>query len=71
MLVVMFVLFVTIVLIAMGLEGKDRFSASERITADTAAERLYRSKVEGPTFFDGESEYYTEAMSRVKTMGGG
>ncbi len=71
MLVAMFVLFVAIVLIAMGLEGKDRFSASERITADTAAERLYRSKVEGQTFFDGESEYYTEAMSRVKTIGGG
>ncbi|MGY5875924.1 MAG: hypothetical protein RTU30_09275 [Candidatus Thorarchaeota archaeon] len=71
MLQIILVLIVTIVLIAIGLDGKDRFSASERITADTAAERLYRSKVEGGTFFDGESEYYTEAMSRVKTMGGG
>ncbi len=40
-------------------------------TKPTNAEKLYASKVYDASLFDGESEYYTEAMSRLRQYGGG
>ena len=36
----------------------------------TNAEKLYASKVYDTSFFDGESEDYAEAMSRLRQYGG-
>jgi len=37
----------------------------------TSSERLFDSKTNDATFFDGESEDYAETMSRLRTYGGG
>lgn len=37
---------------------------------DTSSKRLFRSKVHDAAFFDGESEDYTEADSRIRIFGG-
>ena len=37
----------------------------------TSSEKLFDSKINDATFFDGESEDYAETMSRLRTYGGG
>ncbi len=37
----------------------------------TSSEKLFDSKTNDATFFDGESEDYAETMSRLRTYGGG
>jgi hypothetical protein len=37
---------------------------------DTSSKKLFRSKVHDAAFFDGESEDYTEADSRLRIFGG-
>ena len=48
------------------------FSRSPRdgMAKPTNAEKLYASKVYDASFFDGESEDYAEAMSRLRQYGG-
>lgn len=37
----------------------------------TSSDKLYHSKVKDVAFFDGESEDYAEAQSRLRQYGGG
>ena len=37
----------------------------------TSSKKLFDSKTNDATFFDGESEDYAETMSRLRTYGGG
>ena len=45
-------------------------SPRDKATGRTNAEKLYASKVYDAAFFDGASEGYTEAMSRLRQYGG-
>jgi hypothetical protein len=42
----------------------------EESVTKTSSEKLFDSKAYDATFFDGESEQYAEAMSRLRTYGG-
>ena len=45
-------------------------SPSDRTAKLSNAEKLYASKIYDASFFDGASEDYTEAMSRLRQYGG-
>ena len=63
--------------ICVGLYGYYRFSAKFHSKSvdhgldEKSSEKLFRSKVHDTAFFDGESEDYTEAKSRLRVYGGG
>lgn len=63
--------------ICIGVYGYYRFSAKfhsrsvNQGVGEKSSEKLFRSKVHDTAFFDGESEEYTEAKSRLRTYGGG
>jgi len=45
-------------------------SPKDRTVEPSNAEKLYASKIYDASFFDGASEDYTEAMSRLRQYGG-
>ena len=45
-------------------------SPRDKATGRTNAEKLFASKVYDASFFDGASEDYAEAMSRLRQYGG-
>ena len=52
------------------ISGRLQSSHIERDRKDTNAAKLFNSKVQDMAFFDGESEDYAEAKSRLRQFGG-
>ncbi len=52
------------------LSGRIRTEPTETIRKGTSSEKLFHSKAHDVAFFDGESEDYAEAQSRLRQYGG-
>ena len=53
------------------LSGRLHTEPMDKKLMGTSSGKLFRSKTHDAAFFDGANEDYTEAMSRLKTYGGG
>ncbi|MFW9869248.1 MAG: hypothetical protein ACFFEL_06450 [Candidatus Thorarchaeota archaeon] len=52
------------------LSGRIQTEPAKITRKETSSEKLFHSKAEDVAFFDGESEDYAEAQSRIRQYGG-
>lgn len=65
---VVFIFLLIVVASLISMSSDRRESARHEIKSKHG--RLFHSKVHDAAFFDGENEYYAEAMQRIKQSGG-